>query len=111
MILASSLKVKLSLRKRQSEFVRKLGLLIAFAYELGYELTIADVQSFPSHGRHRRGSFHFKRLAVDINLFKDGKWLRKTSDHLSLGIFWKSIGGTWGGDWRDGNHYSYSEGG
>jgi hypothetical protein len=99
----------MKLRPRQSEFAKKLALLILFAFEAGYEVTISDVQSFPKHKRHRRGSFHYKRLAADINLFKDGVYLKNNLDHLLLGEFWKSIGGTWGGDWEDGNHYSLGE--
>lgn len=99
----------MSLRQRQSKFVRKLGLLIAFAYEQGYELTQADAQSFPAHKRHRRGSYHYKRLAQDFNLFKNGRYLSSTVSHEPLGLFWESIGGTWGGHYGDGNHYSYGE--
>jgi len=99
----------MSLRQKQSKFSKMLALLILFAYEKGYELTISDVQSFPSHKRHRKGSFHHKRLAADLNLFKDSIYLKSTKAHEPLGIFWESIGGTWGGRWNDGNHYSYGE--
>lgn len=58
---------------------------------------------------HRRASFHYRRLAIDINLFKDGIYLRKTEDHKPLGDYWQSLGGTWGGAWDDGNHYSLGE--
>jgi len=51
-------------------------------------------------------SIHQDQLAVDFNLFKDGKYLDKTIDHKPLGEFWESIGGTWGGRFGDGNHYS-----
>ena len=101
--------MSLSLRKQQSEFTRKLGLLIAYACEQGYELTIADAQSFPEHNRHIRGSFHYKRLAIDLNLFKNGQYLSSTKAHEPLGLFWESIGGSWGGRHSDGNHYSYNE--
>jgi len=99
----------MSLRKRQSEFACKLPLLLLYAYALGYELTIGDVQSFPSDARHKRGSFHYKRLAIDLNLFRDGIYLTSTSAHEPLGVFWESLGGTWGGRWKDGNHYSWGE--
>jgi hypothetical protein len=96
----------MSLRKKQSEFARKVGLLILFAYEQGYELTFGDAWA---KSGHKDGSFHYKRLAIDLNLFKDGKYLRSTESHRLLGEFWESIGGTWGGHWDDGNHYSYGE--
>jgi len=96
----------MSLRQHQSEFAKKVPLLILYAYSLGYEVTIGDVWAKDGH---RRGSFHYKKLAIDLNLFKNGKYLRKTSDHKPLGLFWESIGGSWGGRWKDGNHYSWGE--
>lgn len=105
----------LTLRKRQSEFAKKLPLLILFAYELGYEITISDVKA---NSGHRRSSCHYIQLAADLNLFKDGKYLTDTKDHQKLGEFWESMGGSWGGrfgesspgagDGHDGNHYSLS---
>jgi len=80
--------------------------LILFAYHQGYELTGGDL--FATDG-HKEGSYHYLRLAVDLNLFKDGVFLDKTEDHEELGIFWESLGGTWGGRFDDGNHYSWGE--
>ena len=96
----------MSLRQMQSKFVRKVGLLILFAYEMGYELTFGD--AYAKSG-HKINSFHYKKLAIDLNLFKDGKYLEKTDDHEPLGLFWESLDGTWGGRFGDGNHYSYGE--
>lgn len=97
----------MSLRKQQSEFVRAVGLLIAYAYSLGYELTFGD--TYPGKFSHKKGSWHEKGLAIDINLFKDGEYLTSSHDHLILGQYWQAIGGTWGGLWSDGNHYSWNE--
>lgn len=80
--------------------------LIIFAYEQGYELTGGDLWA---HKGHKPNSFHYIRLAQDFNLFKNGVWLEKTEDHRPLGEYWQSIGGSWGGRWGDGNHYSYTE--
>jgi len=97
----------MSIRPAQSEFVRKVADLIIFAYDHGYELTFGDTTAIAGH---REGSFHYQRLAIDLNLFLNGEWLTKTEDHVALGEFWESIGGTWGGRWNDGNHYSWGEG-
>ncbi len=96
--------------QKQRKFTLMVGHLILFAYAQGYELTFGDAARMDGKG-HVSGSFHYKRLAVDFNLFKDGKYLKKTKDHKFLGKFWKSIGGSWGGDFKrkDGNHYSYGE--
>ena len=96
----------MSLRKKQSEFAKNIGLLILYAYELGYELTFGDAWA---RDGHRANSFHYNRLAIDLNLFKDAKYLIQTEDHRPLGEFWESLGGSWGGRWDDGNHYSWGE--
>lgn len=97
----------LSLREQQSKFVRMVADLIIYAYDHGYELTFGDTWAKVGH---RAGSFHYQRLAIDLNLFKNGEWLSNTSDHKFLGAYWESIGGSWGGRWQDGNHYSLGEG-
>ena len=96
----------MKLSEKQQEFTRMVGLLIAFATQQGYALTFGDAWAITGHKKH---SFHYSRLAVDFNLFKGDKYLRQTSDHLLLGEFWESIGGSWGGRFGDGNHYSYGE--
>jgi len=100
----------MSLRTEQSAFAKTLALLILWVFEQGYEITIGDVWA---HDRHKEGSFHYKRLAADLNLFKNGKWLIETKDHEPLGEFWKSLDPqcTWGGDFKnkDANHYSWGE--
>lgn len=110
----------MSLRKKQSEFALALAKLIIWAYRQGYEVTIGDVWSRPWDVvnlinkilRHVKNSFHHKKLAADLNLFKDGKYLRKLEDHLPLGLKWEALGGSWGGRFgnKDANHYSWGEG-
>ena len=70
----------MTLREKQSKFLRLLAGLIMFADQNGYELTL------PAIG-----------LSVDLKIFKDGKNL---TDHF-IGERWQFIGGIW-----DGNHYS-----
>lgn len=90
-----------NLGKKQREFAKKFPLLIQYAIALGYEVTFP-----PEHENHHENSLHFCGLAKDINLFKDGEYLTATEDHLPLGLFWESIGCSWGGRFKDGNHYS-----
>jgi hypothetical protein len=104
--------------QRQRLFTRMVGRLIEFAYQNGYELTFGDAYRDPrTHGEYgTKGIYgatysnHKLRLAVDFNLFKDGEYLTKTSDHQLLGEYWESIGGSWGGRFNDGNHYELPEG-
>lgn len=94
----------MTLRQKQSLFAKRIALLIFFAYEMGYEITFAD---FFAKTGHKPNSQHGKRLAADLNLFRDGKYLTETEDHRALGTFWESLGPEcrWGGRWNDGNHY------
>lgn len=93
----------ITLRSKQSLFALLTALLLTRAYELGYEITFGDAWS---HEGHKEGSLHYLRLAIDLNLFKDGEYLTKSEDHQELGEYWESLGGSWGGRYGDGNHYS-----
>lgn len=108
-----------TLGQKQRRFTKMIGLLIEFAYQKGYELTFGDAYRDPRvHGDQgvkksysAASSVHKVRLAVDFNLFKDGVFLQNSSDHKELGEYWESMGGTWGGRFNDGNHYSLEHGG
>lgn len=98
------------MRKKQARFAFMVAILIIFAVINGYEVTFGDAWAKEGEGRsHKKGSFHFNRLAIDLNLFKNGKYLPNTEDHKPLGKFWEFMGGTWGGRFNDGNHYSWGE--
>jgi len=92
-----------TLREKQSKFARMVADLIIYAYNHGYEVTLGD--AYATEG-HKKNSNHYLRLAIDLNLFKDGRYLRETNEHRELGEYWESIGGSWGGRYGDGNHYS-----
>ena len=104
----------MTLGDKQRKFTRMIGLLIEYAYQEGYELTVGDAYRDPRvHGDvgekksySSANSNHKQRLAMDFNLFKDGKYLTSTEDHRKLGEYWEDIGGSWGGRFHDGNHYS-----
>jgi hypothetical protein len=106
----------MKLSERQRLFTKLLPRLIDFAYEQGYELTIGDAYRDPrvhgvigmKVGYGHQNSNHKNRLAIDLNLFKDGKFLQETTDHTPLGEFWEALHPLcrWGGRFKDGNHYS-----
>lgn len=105
-----------TLRQKQSRFARMVASLLFQAYAMGYEVTLGDAYRDPRmHGDvgekkgygHSR-SCHKLRLAIDLNLFRDGKFLEGTEAHRPLGEWWEAQGGTWGGRFNDGNHYSFS---
>ncbi len=111
-----------TLRQKQSRFVRLVGLLIEESYRQGFELTFAEAYRTPEQaklnqqaGRGISNSLHTSRLAIDLNLFKDGVFLPDSTSHLPLGIFWESLAPDcrWGGRFKrpDGNHYSIEHNG
>jgi hypothetical protein len=88
--------------------------LIIKANELGFDVTLGDAYRDPRWAGDmgekgiygRKDSCHKLRLAIDINLFKGGQYLSDTESHRELGEWWESVGGSWGGRFNDGNHYS-----
>ena len=103
-----------SLGDRQKRFSRMVARLLNKAHELGYEVSLGDAYRDPRMfgppgvklGYSSANSLHKQRLAIDLNLFRNGKYLQSSEDHRLLGEWWESIGGSWGGRWGDGNHYS-----
>jgi hypothetical protein len=99
----------MGLNEKQFQFTFLVSRLIEHAYAEGYSLSFGDAHA---KSGHILGSYHYKRLAIDLNLFKDGEYLQDTEDHKFLGEFWESLDPmcVWGGRFKDGNHYSYGEG-
>lgn len=96
---------------RQKQFARMLPRLLDKAHELGYEVTLGDAyrDSRVPYGHPR--SLHRKRLAIDLNLFRDGEYLNRSEDYQELGEWWTSNGPEfrWGG-MMDGNHFAITDG-
>ena len=92
-----------------------IALLFLKAEQMGYKVTVGEWwRSDAEAERHGfKNSNHRKRLAVDINLFKDGVYLTDSADYEPLGIWWEQQSGeyecAWGGRFSnpDGNHFSY----
>ena len=106
----------MKLGKKQELFARLLPCLINKAHKLGFEIRIGDVFRDPrSHGAYgkkkaygRAKSNHKLKLAIDLNLMKEGKLVRSTAGHKELGEWWEKQHPLcqWGGRFNDGNHYS-----
>ena len=110
-----------TLGQKQRRFAKLLPMLIDKAHELGFEVSLGDAYRDPRvHGEFgvKSGygaarSCHKLRLAVDLNLFKNGKYLDGSEHHKELGEWWESQGPDhrWGGRFSDGNHYSIEHNG
>jgi len=115
---------KLTLRQKQSKFVWMIAYLIHEINRKGYEATLAVGYVPVGTTRRKKWSLHHKKLAQDLNLFYKGRYLTSTKAHLRFGVYWESLGGSWGGRFKakilpsgqrvggpDGNHYSLEHNG
>jgi hypothetical protein len=108
-----------TLRQKQSRFAISVALLIQKADELGYDITFGEAWRTPEQAKRNAEmgigtstSLHIERLAIDLNLFKDGRYITDGEGHAELGAWWKRMGPDyrWGGDFtkKDFNHYAIS---
>jgi hypothetical protein len=105
----------MTLSQKQRLFTLMIGKLIIWAYSQGYELTFGEAVRTQAQASTNAGtragikkSLHLIRLSVDFNLFIAGEYKTDSAAYLPLGVFWESLGGSWGGRFSkpDGNHFS-----
>ena len=105
---------------KQSRFAECVATLIFWATDRGYQVTFGEAYRPPetaalyaAQGRGIANSNHTRRLAVDLNLFKDGAFLTSSEDYKALGEYWESLdpNARWGGRFNDGNHFSFEHNG
>lgn len=94
-------------------FARLLGKLLRYAYQQGFEVLVyqlyrdqATQEALYRQGKSkadgvRKRSKHQDGRAVDLAIVKDGQidWTR-CPEYDKLGVYWQTIGGTWGGNWK-----------
>ena len=97
----------MTLGNAQRRFARHLADLLQHMLAQGYEFTFGHVYRCQDCPVGIKNSYHKRKLAADINLFKDGKYLDKTEDHAEFGKYWEALDtkNRWGGRFQDGNHY------
>jgi len=100
-----------TLREKQSRFAIMVAGLILQANELGYEVTLGHAWRSPECPVGHKRSLHKKRLAIDLNLFLEGRFVRTIDGYRELGEWWTAQGGSWGGDFGDAPHFSLEHGG
>ncbi len=113
----------MTLLQKQQLFAVLVARLIDDATTRGYAVTLGEAwrsrqeaARLASLGVGLEHSLHCDRLAIDLNVFRDGVYLRQTADYEPLGVFWESLSGdehvcAWGGRFGDGNHFSIEDGG
>lgn len=106
----------MTLGKQQRVFSKLVAEFILYIYSKGYEVSLGDAYRDPRvHGAvgvktsySSSNSLHKDRLAIDLNLFLNGKYLTSTEDWKELGEYWETLHPLcrWGGRFQDGNHFS-----
>jgi D-alanyl-D-alanine carboxypeptidase-like protein len=108
--------VAVTLREKQSLFAELVAVLLVEAGRLGFAVTFGEAYRSPEEaarlaklGKGIKASLHCQRLAIDLNLFRDGKYLTSSEAHRPLGEAWQALHPAcrWGGTFKraDGNHY------
>lgn len=106
-----------TLGQHQRRFVPMVAKLIYYVYAQGDELTFGECYRSPEqaalnaqHGTGIANSLHILRLAIDLQLFRNGIYMTDSADYESLGKYWESLDAAcaWGGRFSkpDGNHFS-----
>jgi hypothetical protein len=111
----------MTLREKQSAFVVLVARLILEAQSRGLALTFGEAYRSPEEAARLAGegkgiahSLHTSRLAIDLNVFKDGVYQIEVDAYEPLGVYWESLSTpeltcAWGGRFAklvDANHFS-----
>lgn len=112
------------LSPKQRIFTHRVYLLLDWLYSHGYEVTLGEcfrpaetAKLYADEGSGIANSLHCLRLAIDLNLFLNGKYLTDTKQYEPAGLFWESLSTpeaqcAWGGRFEqpDGDHFSLAQG-
>ncbi len=110
----------MKLSEIQQLFARDVVRLLMEMDKLGYKYTFGETyrtaeqaEIYHKEGIGIKNSLHCKRLAIDINLFKDGVMLATKEHYQPIGLFWESLCpmNRWGGNFTkvDADHFERNE--
>ena len=114
------------LHKKQGRFSHHVSLLIQHATRTGYDVSFGEAYRSPEQAKFQvkinaekgigiAASLHTQRLAIDLNLFRNGIFLTTTEDYRELGEWWEKLCDEcrWGGRFKnaDANHFSFEHNG
>jgi hypothetical protein len=112
----------MKLSERQGIFALNVSKLLQWIFQGTRTCTLGEAwrteeqaKYNEEHGLGIANSLHRSRLAIDLNLFKDGILLENLEDYREAGEYWKTlhIDNNWGGDFKkrkDPYHFSMSDG-
>lgn len=96
----------MTLNEKQHIFAMNLAKLLNHVEATGLTCSIGEVyrtkeqaEIYAKEGKGILDSQHCKKLAVDLFLFSNGKYLEKKEDYSPLGEYWESLNpdNRWGG--------------
>ena len=90
---------------KRRRFSRMVPRLLLYAEQLGYEYAFEFTKRCEQCPIGHPRSTHNVGLALDLNLYKNGEFIRDATGHKELHDFWDLMGGAARID-RDMNHYS-----
>ncbi len=110
----------MKLSELQQLFARDTILLFQHIIDEGYTFTYGEAmrsaeqaEIYAKEGKGIVDSLHCKRLAIDINLFKDGVYIEDAEQYKHFGIFWEKLSPTNRGGYAfkraDSNHFERNE--
>jgi hypothetical protein len=108
---------RMTVGQKQELFMELLPKLLNRIHDSGFQVRGGELERGPAQaaanqmkGSGISNSLHLIRLAIDLHLFKDGRYLVMSEHHRPFGAYWKTLHPLckWGGDFSrpDGNHYS-----
>jgi hypothetical protein len=89
----------MSMVDEQFAFLQDVMKLVAYAAQLGFKVTGGELFRTPEQQAiyiqkgltHTSNSYHLKRLAIDLNFFKDDSLVGDISVLTPLGNYWQSL--------------------
>ena len=88
----------MKLSELQQSFASDTVLLFQYILEQGYTFTYGEAmrsaeqaELYAKEGKGIVDSLHCKRLAIDINLFKDGIYIVDVEQYKHFGLFWEHL--------------------
>jgi len=108
----------MKLSEQQFIFSRNFYKLFGAIFAMGYEVTFGECYRTTEqalwnsqHGLGIKKSLHCDRMAIDLNIWKDGVLSNDPEDYSKAGKYWKALNplNRWGGDFSTLNDYYHFE--